>query len=199
MRTLGFRGKKSRLCRGWGTRRNLVWGKLGKGETIRGLRKIQGFISREWVKILLRRTTSGYMAQFESLGISVSAPFWWPSFTWLQGARCLGPVGPYSHHLSSWNWSHSWASKVTPKIQIPELFGAPGQPLRLGVFWGVWCWKVPQIIEMGTRIHTNRGLALSPMHRMGTRKFWGRCYKERGSVGPSFPALLAQVQGWYLT
>lgn len=145
MRTLGFRGKKSRRCREWGTRRNLFWGKLGKGETIGELRKIQGFISREWVKILLGKTTPLCMAQFESFGISVSAPLGGPISRDSKGKGACWPAGPYGYSLSSWNWNYSWASTVTPKVQIPELFGAPGQPLCLGVCLGYGVGKCPKL------------------------------------------------------
>lgn len=86
------------------------------------------------------------------------------------------------------------------KVQIPELFEASGQPLWLSrKGWGAWCWEVPQI-EMEMRIHTNPGLVLGSIHWMETRKFWGRCYKEKTKMkyAPSFRVLLAQVQEWYL-
>lgn len=134
MRTLGFRGKKSRLCREWGTRRNLFWGKLGKGETIRELRKIQGFISREWVKILLGKTT-------------VFGPIWviwyqcvsttrWPNFTWFQGKRCLlasGAIWLFSVLLELFMGFHS-DSKGT---DTRALWGTWPSSLVGGLFGGM--------------------------------------------------------------
>ena len=84
-------------------------------------------------------------------------------------------------------------SKGTDTRALP---GTWSTPLVEGFGGGVQCWKVPQIIEMGTEIHTNPGLALGPMQRMGTRKFEeGGAAKKEEVWGPALGLCLRRCKG----
>lgn len=166
-------------CREWGIRRNLVWGKLAKGETVKKHGKIWGLFQGNELRSLL-----GIWANLSHLVSVCQHHSSGPISHNCKAEKCLLASGAICL-LSSWNWSYSWASKVTPKVQIPELFGSSGQPLWLSrKGWGYGAEK-PQI-EVETRIHTNPGLVLYSLHWMETGKFWGKCYKEE-APGPCLP------------
>lgn len=187
MRTLGFRGKKSRLCREWGIRRNLVWGKLAKGETVKKHGKIQGLFQGNELRSLL-----GIWANLSHLVSMCQHHSSGPISHNCKGEKCLLASGAICL-LSSWNWSYSWASKVTPKVQIPELFGSFGQPLWLSrKGWGVWCWEAPN--RSGDQDPHKSWSSLGFHALNGDGKILRKVLQRR-----STRALLAQVQKSYLT
>ena len=204
MRTLGFRGKKSRLCGEWGTRRDLVWGKLGKGESIGNLGRCKDLFQGNELRFFWAGLALGtWFLSIYTIWVTPNQcvnVIQWLSFTWLQGKKgAWRPVEQSVHQSvlleqepSTGSWDNS--SKGTG----PRGLWGSGWPLHLSrEYCGLQCWKVPQRREMGTRTHAGPGPVVDPKHQKGTRKFWRRCFRERGNVGPSFRALLAQVHGWY--